>query len=121
MFFQHFEKVITLAKMRFSDKQRAPIRYPVVFRPRVSGAVALFENFPVAPAAGAVNVTLTPESGLPPASRTVTERGVEKAVRMGALCGVAAGSAVAEAGAPAAMLKVELTTKGIAAEVATRS
>ena len=39
-----------------------------------------------APLAGGANVTVTPETGLLPASRTVTWSGAEKAVLMAAVC-----------------------------------
>ena len=42
--------------------------------------VVLLLNFPEAPEPGAVNVTLTPETGLLPASLTVTARAFVKAV-----------------------------------------
>jgi hypothetical protein len=41
---------------------------------------------PLAPEAGALNVTLTPETGLPLASFTVTTNGLLKAWVTGALC-----------------------------------
>jgi hypothetical protein len=45
-------------------------------------------NVPLAPLAGAVKVTSTPLTPLPPESLTVTTSGVEKAVLMVVLCGV---------------------------------
>ena len=62
-------------------------------------AVAL-ENIPLAPALGAVKVTLTPGTGLLAASFTVTASGLAKAVKTDALCGVVPALAVIEAAAP---------------------
>jgi hypothetical protein len=45
-------------------------------------------NVPLAPLAGAVNITITPLTKFPPESLTVTTSGVEKAVLMVVLCGV---------------------------------
>ena len=50
--------------------------------------VMLFGNFPDAPAPGAENVTLTPDTALLPASRTVTAGALPNEVRIDALCGV---------------------------------
>ena len=61
-------------------------------------------NVPLAPVLGAVNVTVTPLTGLPPASFTVACSAVAKAVLITALCGVPA-VAVIEAGAPAVLVK----------------
>jgi hypothetical protein len=55
-------------------------------------------NVPLAPEAGALNVTVTFASGLLLASRTVATRGEENAVLIAALCGVPL-VAVIEAGA----------------------
>ena len=60
----------------------------------------LLLNAPVAPVAGAVNVTFTPETGLPPASFTVTAKGLVKAVLIFADCGVEPAFGVIVAGAP---------------------
>jgi hypothetical protein len=46
----------------------------------VMAVVTPFANVPLAPVDGAVNVTVTPESGLLPASRTVASRLDAKAV-----------------------------------------
>src|SRR5271169_6983025 len=62
-------------------------------------AVALL-NLPDAPEPGAVNVTFTPETGLLPASFTVTARAFAKAVLIVALCGVVPAFAVIVAGGP---------------------
>ena len=61
-------------------------------------------NVPLAPVLGAVNVTVAPLTGLPPASFTVACSAVAKAVLITALCGVPA-VAVIEAGAPAVFVK----------------
>jgi hypothetical protein len=45
-------------------------------------------NVPLAPVAGAVNVTVTPDTGLPPLSFTVATSGAPNAVLIAALCGV---------------------------------
>ena len=45
-----------------------------------------FANVPLAPLAGAVNVTITPLTGLWPASVTVATSGAPNAVLIGALC-----------------------------------
>ena len=50
-------------------------------------------TLPLAPAPGAVKVTLTPDTGLPTASATVTASGLAKAVETAALCGGACGTA----------------------------
>ena len=52
---------------------------------------------------GAVNVTLTPDSGLLPASLIVTAKGVPNAVVIVADCGVVPAFATIEAGAPAVL------------------
>ena len=51
-------------------------------------AVADPLNFPVAPLAGAVNVTVAPLTGLPPLSVTKACNGVANTVLIGAVCGV---------------------------------
>ena len=58
---------------------------------------------PLAPLLGAVNVTVSPEIGLPPASATVAARRAENMVLIGVLCGVPP-VAVIEAGAPAMLV-----------------
>jgi hypothetical protein len=45
-------------------------------------------NVPLAPLAGALKVTVTPLTGLPPLSFTVATRGAAKAALIVALCGV---------------------------------
>ena len=71
-------------------------------------------NVPLAPVAGAVNVTVTPLSRLLPASFTVAEKGVPKLVFTVALC-EGPPVAVMLAGAPgAAALFVRLKFAGVA-------
>jgi hypothetical protein len=45
-------------------------------------------KLPLAPVLGAVNVTVTPTTGFPPASFTVATNGAANAVSIAALCGV---------------------------------
>jgi hypothetical protein len=69
--------------------------------------VVPFANVPLAPALGAVKVTLTPETGLPPLSFTVACKAVANAVLIVALCGVPA-VAVMLAAAPAVLVSEKL-------------
>jgi hypothetical protein len=69
----------------------------------------LLLNLPEAPDPGAVNVTFTPETGLLPASFTVTARAFAKAVLMVADCGVVPAFAVMEAAAPAVFVSEKFT------------
>jgi hypothetical protein len=62
-----------------------------------------------APEPGAAKFTVTPETGLPPLSFTVTASAAPKAVLTVALCGEAPPFAVIEAAAPAALVKLKLT------------
>jgi len=55
-------------------------------------------NVPLAPLDGAVKVTVTPLTALPPLSLTVATRGAAKAVLMVALCGVPLVAAIEAAG-----------------------
>jgi hypothetical protein len=66
------------------------------------GAAALLEpeNVPVAPLAGAVNVTTTPLTGFPDASFTVACKGVANAVFTLVLCGLPAVAAIDDAPPP---------------------
>ena len=64
-------------------------------------------NAAVAPLEGAVNVTVTPLMGLPPASVTVACRAVANGVVTVALCGVPA-VAVMFAGGPAVLVRLKL-------------
>jgi hypothetical protein len=60
----------------------------------------LLLNTPETPEPGAVNVTFTPETGLLPASFTVTAKAFRKAVLIFVVCGVVPVFAVIEPGAP---------------------
>ena len=64
-------------------------------------------KLPLAPEAGGVKVTVTPETGLPPLSFTVATRGAAKAVLMAVLCGVPL-VAVIEAAVPAVLVSAKL-------------
>jgi len=81
---------------------------PEAFVATMMVAVLLL-NLPEAPDPGAVNVTFTPETGLLPASFTVTARGLANAVLMAADCGVVPAFAVIDAGAPAVLVKEKFT------------
>jgi hypothetical protein len=81
---------------------------PDAFVATVMVAVLLL-NLPDAPDPGAVNVTFTPETGLLPASFTVTPRALAKAVLMVADCGVVPAFAVMEAAAPALLVSEKFT------------
>jgi hypothetical protein len=69
----------------------------------------LLLNFPDAPVAGAVKVTLTPDIGLLPESFTVTASAFAKAVLIAADCGVVPAFAVIEEGAPTVFVSEKLT------------
>ena len=71
-------------------------------------AVALLK-VPDAPDPGAVNVTLTPDTGLLPASLMVTARAFAKAVLMVADCGVVPAFAVMVEAVPAVLVREKLT------------
>ncbi len=77
----------------------------------VAVAVAELPNFPLAPLAGAVNVTNTPLTGLLPASFTDACSAVANAVLTAALCGV---PAVAVMLAAVPVLFVRLKLAGVA-------
>jgi hypothetical protein len=66
----------------------------------------LFAKVPLAPLPGAVKVTLTPETRLPPLSLTVACKAVANAVLMVALCGVPA-VAVMEAAGPGVLVSAK--------------
>ena len=70
--------------------------------------VVLLENSPDAPLPGAVNVTLTPGTGLLPASRTVTASALAKAVLTVADCGVVPAFAVIVAALPAVLVRLNV-------------
>src|SRR5271166_2959501 len=61
---------------------------------------------PLAPLPGAVNVTVTPLTGLPPESLTVATSGAPKAVLIVAFCGVPL-AAVIDAAAPALLVSAK--------------
>jgi hypothetical protein len=73
----------------------------------VAVAVAKPPNVPLAPLAGAVNVTTTPLTGLLLVSFTVAWSAVANAVLTVALCGVPA-VAVMLAGVPAVLVRLKL-------------
>ena len=81
---------------------------PEAFVATVIVAVLLL-NLPEAPEPGAVNVTFTPEMGLPPASFTVTARALAKAVLTAADCGVVPAFAVIDEAAPAVLVREKFT------------
>jgi hypothetical protein len=64
-------------------------------------------NVPLAPLPGAANVTVTPLTGLPPASFTVATSGDPYAALIVALCGVPP-VAVIEAGVPTVLVNEKL-------------
>ena len=66
----------------------------------------------LAPLAGAVNVTVTPDTGLLAASRTVACSAVVNALLISMLCGVPA-VAVTLAAAPAVLLRLKLAGMGM--------
>src|SRR2546430_2548813 len=68
----------------------------------------LLLNTPEAPAPGAVNVTFTPETGLLPASFTVTASAFARAVLIAADCGVVPAFAVIVEGAPVVFVSEKL-------------
>jgi thiamine transporter ThiT len=81
---------------------------PEAFVATVIVAVLLL-NTPDAPDAGAVNVTFTPETGLLPASFTVTASALAKAVLMVADCGVVPAFTMITTAAPAVLVNEKLT------------
>src|SRR4029077_3670755 len=81
---------------------------PDAFVATVIVAVLLL-NTPDAPAPGAINVTFTPETGLLPASFTVTASVFANAVLIVADCGVVPAFAVIVVGVPAVFVSVKFT------------
>ena len=81
--------------------------------------VAALLNLPEAPDAGAVNVTFTPGSGPPLASRTVTAGALAKAVLTAACCGVVPGLTALEAGGPPVFDRLKLAVPPVAAVATT--
>ena len=69
----------------------------------------LLLNIPEAPAAGAVKVTFTPDTGLLPASFTVTASAFENAELIGVLCGVVPTLAVIEDADPVVLVSEKFT------------
>jgi hypothetical protein len=76
-----------------------------------------FAKVPLAPEAGAVNVTVTPLTGFEPLSSTVATRGAANAVLIVALCGVPL-VAVIDAGAPTVFVRLKLAGVDTPATVA---
>ena len=70
----------------------------------VVDAALVLPNLPEAPDGGAVNVTVTPETGLPFASTTVTPSAVPNAVPTVVDCGVVPLFALRVFGAPAVIV-----------------
>ena len=92
------------------------VKVGAVARPAASVITVLLPlNVPDAPEAGALNVTLTPLSGLLPASTTLACSAVLKAVLIAALCGVPAFAVIVVA-APARFVsaKVVLSAPAVA-------
>ena len=81
---------------------------PEALEATVMVAVLLLK-MPDAPAPGAVKVTFTPDTGLLPASLTVTASGLANAVLIVALCGVVPALAVIDAAAPTVLVSEKLT------------
>src|SRR5207302_143916 len=89
-----------LSAVKASETWPLPSVVPVM-------VVPLLLNVPLAPViAGAVKVTTTPETGLLPASRTVTTSALPKAVLMVALWGVPEVAAML-AGVPAVLVRLK--------------
>jgi hypothetical protein len=91
---------------------------PEAFVATVIVAVLLL-NTPEAPEPGAVNVTFTPETGLLPASFTVTAKAFGKAVLIFVVCGVVPAFAVIDPGAPTMLVSEKLTAVKPVAEAVT--
>ena len=81
---------------------------PDAFVGTVMVAVELL-NRPEAPDPGAVNVTVTPDNGVLPASFTVTAKAFVNAVLIAADCGVVPAFAVIVDAAPAVLVSEKLT------------
>ena len=84
------------------DVVAIPLEFVVALR-----VAELFANVPLAPLPGAVNVTVTPLTGLPPASFTVACSAVANAALMVALCPEPA-VAVTLAAPPVKLVKLKL-------------
>ena len=72
-----------------------------------AAAVDKLPNLAVAPVEGAVNVTVTPLTGLPPESLTVACNAVPKTPLIVALCGVPAVAVMLDA-APTVLVRLKL-------------
>jgi hypothetical protein len=89
------------------------VNTPDVAMPEVSVDLMLPPGLklPPAPLTGALNVTVTPPTGLLKASRTLTDRGVAKAVLTFALCPDPLRTAIL-AGAPALFVREKFAAAG---------
>jgi hypothetical protein len=74
-------------------------------------------KLPLAPLPGAVNVTVTPLTALPPESFTVACKAVAKAAPSVALCGVPAVAVIPDA-APAVLVRLKFAGVAIPAALA---
>jgi len=83
----------------------------------VVAIVVPFAKVPLAPVAGAVNVTVTPLTGFEPLSSTVATRSAANAVSIAVLCGVPL-VAVIDAGAPTVFVRLKLAGVDTPATVA---
>ena len=88
-----------------ADEVAAPDESVVVVK-----VMAPRANVPLAPLAGAVNVTDTPPTGLPPESLTVATSGAANGVLIGALW-PSPPVAVIDAGGPTTLVTVKLAPK----------
>ncbi len=85
----------------------AEVATPLALVVAVVVLVVVSANVPLAPDAGAVNVTIAPFTGFWPLSSTVATSGAANAVLVAALCGVPL-VAVIEAAAPAVLVRLKL-------------
>ena len=105
------QKTAILTAVRKDSKSASPVNFVVAVGAPVPPSIELYMlpdvaladtlpplKVPVAPLAGAVNVTLTPATGWPPESVTFAARLVAKGVLTVALCGVPATAATAAGG-----------------------
>jgi len=89
---------------------------PAVFVVSISVTV-VFAKVPLAPVAGAVNVTIAPLTGFWPLSKTVATRGAANAALTAAVCGVPLVATIA-AGDPVVLMRVKLAGVGTSGTVA---
>ena len=89
----------------------------VVATPFASVVTVVGDSDALGPLDGALNVTVTPGTGLPPASLTTTDRGDENGCATVALCGVPPPGS-SDAGTPAMLLSGKLATPPTPATVA---